>query len=445
LLKTLPDTPNRTLQELDLQITLGAPLMATKGYGAAEVEKTYARARELCQQVGETPQIFPALLGLCGFYLVRAELQTAQELGQQILRLARSLQDRMSLLLAHFSLGPPLFWLGEFQSARTHLEAGSALYDSLKDRFLAWQAGLDPGVVCLSYAALTLWFQGYPDQALKRSHEALTLARQLSHPHSVAEALCFIAWLHQFRREGQTAQEWAEAVIALSTEQDFSYWLASGTLLHGWALAEQGQIEKGIAQMSQSMAAGHPIGITLGQPWFLALLAGAYGKSGRAEEGLTALAGALDMVQKTGECFYEAELYRLKGTLTLQSKTSPGQVSDKSQTSQEPVEDKSRTSLGQGEGKSAVPNTLHPTPYTHVEAEREVEGYFLKAIDIARRQEAKLLELRAVTSLSRLLQRQGKTQEARKMLTEIYDWFTEGFETVDLTEARELLAEIEMS
>ena len=207
LLKTLPDTPERTQQELTLQITLGLPLMATKGYAAPEVEAVYTRARELCQQVGETPQLFPVLWGLWVFYLVRAEFQTARELGEQLLSLAQSVQDPALLLEAHWVLGETLFWLGEFASAREHLEQGIALYDPQQHRshgLSLW--GVTLGWFALSMVAWTLWFLGYPDQALKRSHEALTLAQELSHPYSLAFALVFAAVLHQFRREGQLSK-----------------------------------------------------------------------------------------------------------------------------------------------------------------------------------------------------------------------------------------------
>ena len=172
-------------------------------------------------------------------------------------------------------------------------------------------------MTCLSYAALGLWYLGYPDQALKRSHEALTLAQELSHPFSLAFALVMAAMLHQLRREGQAAQERAEAAMALSTEQGFAHWLADGTILRGWALAEQGQREEGITQMRQGLAALRAIGSEIERPSFLALLAEAYGKEGQAEEGLAVLAEALAMVDKSGERFYEAELYRLRGELTL--------------------------------------------------------------------------------------------------------------------------------
>jgi predicted ATPase len=246
-------------------------------------------------------------------------------------------------------------------------------------------------------------------------HDALTQAQRLSHPLSLALALVFASILHQFRRESQMAQERAEAAITLSTEQGFAQWSAWGTHTRGWALAEQGQAEEGIAQMRQGLAAYQATGAESFRPHHLALLTEGYRTTGQADEGLAALVEALAFVDKTGERFYEAELYRLKGELTLQQQSK--------------VESH----------KSKVPNTQHPTPSTQAEA----EACFHKAIEIARKQQAKSLELRAATSLARLWQQQGKKQEARQLLAETYGWFTEGFDTVDLQEAKALLAELE--
>jgi predicted ATPase len=322
LLKTLPDTPERAQQELTLQLALAAPLMATKGWASPEVARTYSRARELCQQVGETPQLFPALWGMWGFYFIGGKLQTARELGEQLLSMAQSVQDPALLVEGHHALWPALFFLGEFALTRAHLEQGIALYDSQQHRsqaFFFFYAGHDPGVCCQSFTAWSLWFLGYSDQALKKIHEALTLAQELSHPFSLATGLYFAAWLHQCRRERQTAQERAEALITLSREQGFAHLLADGTIFQGWALAEQGQAEEGIAQIRQGLTAYRATGAEVGRPYFLALLAEAYRKVGQPEEGLNMLAEALAIVNKNGERFYEAELYRLKGELVLQS------------------------------------------------------------------------------------------------------------------------------
>jgi len=416
LLKVLPDTPERLQKELLLQTTLGPALIATKGQAAPEVGKVYARAYELCQQGGESSQIFTVSRGLRFFYLARGEFQTAYELSEQLLRLAQRLHDPALLLEAHHALGALLFWLGEFASAQKHFEQGLALYDPPQHHTLAVLYGYDPGVACLLRVALVLWCLGYPDQALQRCHDALTLAQQeASHPLSSAYILHHAAWLHQFRREGLMTQERAEAVITVSSEQGFALYLAMGTILWGWALTEQGQREEGIAQMRRGLAAWQGIGNELLQPYYLALLAEAYGKVGQAEEGLSALSEALTLVNKTGERVYEAELYRLKGTLTLQQFNVQG-----------------------SKFKVANIQSLTPNP----QAEAEAEACFLKAIEIARLQQAKSLELRAVMSLSQLWRSQGKKKEAHKILANIYNWFTEGFDTKDLQEAKALLDEL---
>ncbi len=272
-----------------------------------------------------------------------------------------------------------------------------ALYDPQEHRSLAFRYGADPGVICQLYAANVLWLLGYPDQALPRIQAALTLAHELAHAFSLAFALNHATNLYQFRREGQATQERAEASIAFSTEQRFAQWFAQGMILRGWALAEQGQGAEGIAQLREGLAAWRATGAELDRPRFLALLAEAVGKGGSTEEGLSLLAEALVAVQRSGERRWEAELYRLKGELLL---------------------------------VRSVEN--HP----------DAEACFRQALDIARHQQAKSLELRAAVNLSRLWQRQGKHDEARDLLAPIYGWFTEGFDTADLREAKALLEEL---
>jgi predicted ATPase len=413
LLKTLSDTPKNTQQELDLQIALGSALIPTKGWAAPEVEKAYTRARELCQQVGETAKLFPVLFGLWIIRLNRAEFQTAREFSEQLLTLAQGVQDAALLLEANLALGYSLFWLGEFTDARTHLEQGIALYDSQRHHALAFlYAGFDPGVACLSCAAQSLWHLGYPDQALKKGQEALLLARELSHSPSLIFALGF-APTYFLRREGQLAREWTEEVMTLSAEQGAAAWLAIGTIVRGWALTEQGQVEEGVAQMQQGLSACRATGQAGWQPSFLALLAEIYGKVGQIETGLAVLTEALARVDKSGERICEAELYRLRGELTLQK----FQVQD----SKFQVEN---------------PQSVFRNPQS------EAEACFFKSLEVAREQQAKSWELRTSISLARLWQQQGKQKEAHEMLVEIYNWFTEGFDTKDLQEAKALIEEL---
>jgi predicted ATPase len=397
VLMTLPDTLERARQELDVQTTLGPVLMAVKGFTSLDAERAYARARELCQQVGETSQLFPVLCGLFRFHMVRAEFQATRELAEQLFSLAQRLQDPALLLEAHRVMGQTMFWLGEMAPARAHFEQGMALYDPQQHCSHAFVYGQDPGVACRGFAAKCIWVLGYPDQALQSIHEALTLAQEFTHFFSLAFALTIAATVHQYRLEAQTVRQHAEELIGLSTEQGFPNWLAIGTILRGWALTAQGKGAGGISQMRQGLVARRAMGAELRRPYFLALLAEAYGKAGQPEEGLTVLVEALAIVDKTEERNWEAELHRRKGELLL---------------------------IKQGQKVG------------------EAQECFRQALDTARRQQAKSLELRAAMSLSRVWQQQGKQEEAHQLLAEIYGWFTEGFDTADLKEAKVLLEQL---
>jgi predicted ATPase len=413
LLKTLPDTLERAQQELTLLIALGPAFYAIKGPGAPEVEQVYTHAQELCQQVGETPHLFPVLRGLYSFHLTRGAFRTGHELGKQFLSLTQRIQDPTFLPEAHFVVGQTLFFFGEFSAARQYYEESIAFYDPKQHRSQAFLYGQDSGVFCRAQVALDLWSLGYPDQAQQRSQEALTLARELAHPMSLAFALLFAAFLHVFRREEQAAHELAEALIRLCTDQGNPHLLPYGTATQGWAVAEQEGGEEGITQIRQGLAALRALGAEINRPTLLAWLAEAYQRAGRVEEGLRTLDEALEVVRQNEERWYEAELYRLKGELTL----APSSVQRLA---------------------SSVANPQSPIPNPQTEA----EACFQKAIEIAREQQAKSWELRATTCLARLWQRQGKKTEARQLLSEIYGWFTEGFDTKDLQEAKALLEEL---
>jgi predicted ATPase len=393
LLPTLPETPQRLQREVDMHIALGVSLIATKGWAAPEVGETYTSAQQLCQHLEDPYQLFPVVRGLWSYYNVRAELQTAHALGKQLLALAQQVQDAAMLLGAHRALGATLFFLGAAASAYTHLAQGLALYDPQQHRAQAFLYGEDTGVVCRSHAAFALWYLGYPDQGRARNDEAVTLAQHIVHPYSLCYALSFAAVFHQFRREVRAAQERAEAAISLATEQGFPSWMAQGSVLHGWALAQQGQAQEGIAQLTQGLSAWRATGAEQARAYILALLAEAYGTIAQPASGLTVLAEALTLAETTGDRWYDPELYRLKGALLLQQ-----------------------------------------SPDHHVEA----EACFHQAIAIAQNQQAKSFELRAATSLARLWQQQGKRQEAHDLLAPVYHWFTEGFDTADLQEAKAL-------
>jgi predicted ATPase len=413
VLTTLPDTPTRAQHELTLQTALGVPLLATKAFGAPEVERVYARARELCHQVGATPQLFSVLWGIWWMYENRAELRTARELAEELLTLAQHQQEPVLLLQAQRAMGQTLYWLGELTQARTHLEHGITLYDPQQHRASAFLYGQDPGVGLRNFASLILWSLGYPEQAVGRLNEAVALAHEVSHPFSLAFALAFATWLHHYRREGPATQARAERAMALCREQGFAFFLAQQTALWGWALAEQGHVEEGMAQMRQGIAAYKEVfgrqatGGEGERPYLLALLADAYGKVGQTQEGLRVLDEALRAAQKC--VVWDGELYRIKGELLW-----------------------TQTAMRHS-GRS----TAAAAPMV-----AEVETCFRQALDITRRQQAKSLELRAATSLARLWQQQGKRREAHELLASVYGWFTEGFDTADLQEAKALLEEL---
>ena len=294
-------------------------------------------------------------------------------------------------------LGMTVLHLGEPASARDYLEQGMILYDSNKRP--TQRALQDPGVACLSYGALALWLLGFPDKALKTSHDAMKLAYQLNHPFSLMYALYMAAVISQLLGKVEETQERAEAANALCTEYGAQpFWSAWGPILRGWAISERGKIEEGITEERQGLAAYSSSGSMLAQPYFLALQAETYGKGGQIEEGITVLTETLAMLDKTRERWWEAELHRLKGKLLLVDSL----------------------------------NNYH-----------QAEACFNKAMGIARRQSAKTLELRSAISLSRLWQKRGNKEKARQMVAKVYDWFTEGFDTVDLQEAKALLTELD--
>jgi class 3 adenylate cyclase/tetratricopeptide (TPR) repeat protein len=427
LLKTLPDTAVRARHELTLHLSLGASLIATKGYSAAEVEHTYTRAQELCPQVGEPLQVSQVLFGLHAFYAVRGNHTAALALGEQFLTVAHRQQDSTLSLVAHTVVGVTLLFLGDFTPAQAHLDQAWSLYNPEHHRDLAYLMGLDPGLLALVFAAKAFWYRGYPDQALERAHHARSVAQVLSHPFSVANVLYGVALVHLFRREGQDAQAQAEALLTLAHEYGFAQWLGWGTSLQGWALVERAalsgtreQEEAGLVQTREGLAVLRATGAELWVPLFLGSLAQGYGQGGQAEEGLKVIAEALVMVEKNEECWNEAELYRLKGELTLQKEAGGWRL----------------------ETGPSSPQTSSLKPPVPSGVEQEAEEYFLRAIDIAQKQQAKSLELRATVSLARLWQQQGKVAEAHQMLSEIYNWFTEGFETKDVQEAKTLLEEL---
>lgn len=413
LLKALPDSPERRQQELVLQTQLGLIIQAYKGPAAPEAERAFAQARKLCQQIGEPAQLFHVLRGLSGLYQVRGELWKAQELAEQCLSLAEQLQNSALLTAAHSVLGVVLALHGELISARMHLEQGLTLHDyrqpalhSDSDTFFAAYHTLS----CHSFIAFILLGLGYPDQALKKTQESLLLAQAQSHPFSLTWTIYRAAEIHLARQEWSLAQERAEAVITLATEYGFLQWQAMGVMLRGAAQVAQGQEEEGLIQLQQGLAIYQDTGAEAGRPFYLALLAKAYWQAGQYDKGYCTLDEALHIAHKNGQCLADAHLHWLKGELTLQKEARDwGFETD-------PL-------------PSRIPNAT----------EQKAEEYFQKAIEIAQNKNAKWLELHVTMSLCQLWRQQGKKDEARQVLSEIYSWFTEGFDTVLLQEAKKLL------
>ena len=317
-------------------------------------------------------------------------------LGEQLLSLAQGLNDPDLLLEAHHALWTSLFTGGELTATRAHQEQGLRLYDPQRHRaHAALYSGHDPGVCCRSRSGGYLWLLGYPDQAVASSQAALALAQQLAHPLSLGSALYWAAMLHHMRREAPLTQARAEALITLAVDQGFSELFAQAMPLLGWARAARGYGEEGIMQILQGLAAYETTGWARDRPYYLALLAEASAKVGRTTEGLEALTEALATLGTSGARWWEAELYRLRGVLLLSA-----------------------------------------------DKEAAAEACFHQALDLARRRQARSLELRVAMSLARLWQPQGKRAEAYALLVPIYSWFTEGFDTLDLQEAKALLEEL---
>jgi len=398
VLMTLPDSAERNRQELALQTTLGPALMAIKGYAALEAGETYFRARELCEQVGESKELFPVVWGLFAHHLTRAKYHDALELSEQLLSLAEELGETEYLIEAHLALGTTSIYLGELKATRESLEAVVSLYDPERHAALAFRyGGFDPGVMGRSYLAVTLWLLGHVEQAMTHADEALALMRRLDHPYTSARSLYWDANLRQFVGDWQAMRARSEEAIAIAEEHGFSLVQAVGPIMLGWALLRQGHAAEGAKTIRQGIDSYRAGGAGMQLTHFLIPLAKAEQTFGRSNEALDVLADAIALVEKTEERYLEAELHRLRGEMLLAH--APGD----------------------------------PGP-----AERAFE----KGLAVARAQGARSLELRAAMSLARLWQVEGKTADARELLTPVYNWFTEGFDTPDLVDAKTLLGEL---
>jgi tetratricopeptide (TPR) repeat protein len=395
LLQTLPDTAERDQLELPLQISLAAAMIIAYGGSFAGVQAILDRARELCRTAECSVQLIPVLRQLYFHHHMRAEHRMAYELAVKLLSLVQQTDDPVSLLIAHGALGQTQIQLGDIVAGRDTLERGLAYYDPERLRNLAYVYGEDFGVTASAYLGVALLLLGYPDQGLARMRTMLTVVEVSPHPHVLAIAFYGITFLYLLRRESHAAQAFAERGITLCEEKGIPFFRALLSINHAHALALQGHAREGIAEGQQALATYRSLGARLFVPYCLAQVAEMHFLAGQAEAGLAVVAEGLAAVDDTGEGKVEAELYRLRAELLA----------------------------SQGH-------------------EAEAEEDWHRALAVARRQQARSWELRATLGLCRLWCRQGKRADARRMLAEIYGWFTEGFDTPDLQEAKALLEEL---
>jgi predicted ATPase len=394
LLPALPEGSARDQQEIQLQITLGVPLLASKGYAAPEVEAAYKRANELCQKIGETPQLLPVIYGLWAFFFVRAQHSEALRLATQLVTLSGEAQDRSLLMQGHTALGEVLTSCGKFDEAMKHFGEIESLYDFGEHRSLAFVFGQDAKIMALSWSSLTLWLQGHPDEAVQASEDALQLATEVDHPFSICYGLFCAAWLYYLRGEYHLVDERARACLSLSTAQGFPYWSTWALILGGGVDAAQGLSQSALEKIGQGIAIHRMVGAGLGEPFYHIVLANALAQAGQIEKSLETVEQAIEVVARTGERCFAAELSRMKGELRL-----------------------------------ALNGPDDPVAETE----------FLAARKLATEQGARSLELRAMISLHRLRELQGRGDESRALLADVYQRFGEGLDTPDLAAARLLL------
>jgi class 3 adenylate cyclase/predicted ATPase len=402
LLAGLPAGAARAGQELEFRLTLGPAYMAIRGYAAPEVEACYQRARELCRELGDTPQLVPVLHGLWTYHIVRAQHASAFAIGEQVLELGTVTNDDGLLLQGNMELGWSHFFLGELEQAREHLERVLALYDHERHSVHAFTYGDNPATSARSNLAQVLWLLGHVDQSLRHSEENLAILRsRIDHPYSVAFGLDLAAVVRQYRTDAPATRALIDEALSLSEAQGLAFIGAMASMLEGWVLAQEGDVAEGIAHMRHGLDAQLATGAELARPYWLCLIAEASLQTGAPREVLPLLDEAEAAVEQTHERYWEAEIHRLRGQLLLAAS--------------EPV-------------ASAVV--------------RSAEESYRRALEVARRQGARSLELRTVVSLSRLWQAEGREREAREFLAPIYEWFTEGRETADLRAAAALLVEL---
>jgi predicted ATPase len=374
-------------------------LQVVHGYAAPEAERTYLRARALCEQVQDEPSLFLVLWGLWMYYEVGSQLRKSLELAVRLFTIAQNAEDQARFVQAHMAMAVASFSKGELAATREHTERGIAIYDPKQHGGHSHIFGQDPLAVCRAFGAVALWLLGFPDQAVESSRKAVAYGEELGHPTTHALALYFATMVGQYCRDAPAVQRYADATMAIGVEHKLSLWQAIGRIMGGWAQVEQGARERGIAQLRQGLTEFAATGAETHRTYFLGLLVDALAKEGKIDEAMSVIAEALVMLDGNGTLFHAPEIHRLRGECLLRQES------------------------------------------TEV-ATREAEACFRDAIAIARRQQAKSLELRAAMSLSRLYRDGNRIGEARALLAETYGWFTEGFGTKDLQEAKALLDEL---
>jgi predicted ATPase len=398
LLEDLPETPDRARQELAMQLGLGVGIMAVDWDGAPEVKQAYTRAFALCRDIGEPADRFAALWGLWKYWISNSEYPTAVALVDELSDLAQRQDDAAFSIEAHHAQWTTRFFLGEFDECREHAEQAIAVYDARRHHAQTFRfGGHDPCVCGHSTLASSLCVLGYPDQAAAHIGEAVDLSHRLQHPFSLVLALAEGTWVHLMRGEILLAKERGEMGLEVAREHGISVYSGTAVFVDGWAAAGDGRLEEGTARIREGLATRRSAGIRNEDPHELGYYIDLLARTGQADEGMTVLANAVAACSDVGTTYWDAELHRLKGALLL--------------------------SLSDGN-------------------ESEAEACFKNAIEIARGQSAKSFELRAAMGLARLWQGEGKRSEARDLLAPVYDWFTEGFDTADLKDAKALLDDL---
>jgi class 3 adenylate cyclase/predicted ATPase len=396
-LAEMPESPERMRLELRLQSCLGQALIAISGHASPEVQEAFSRAHQLCLKLDE-PELFSVVWGIAAHHLVKGDIDRHLELSARLLEIAETSNDSGQLVVAHASRTLSCYFSGQFISARKHLEEVRARYDWDRHRDLAYSYAVDRKMIAYQFGTWTLWKLGFPDQAAELEAELNRHARRMEHPNSLAQALTAGASVYMLRREPDRLLERVREGIAIAESHGYPVWVDHADFWLGWAWAEKGNVDDGIAHLGRALVAYQKTGAGSSMPKFLGLLADRMGEVGRCDEGLALLNQAIDHIERTGERASEAETYRLKAKLLF-------------------VRD----------GNDSA----------------DVEANLRKAIEIARAQEAKGWELRAATTLARLLQRRGQPGRAREYLAPVYEWFTEGLDTPDLKEAEELLRRLQ--